>query len=104
MSDPNMLDVDDRAWSKALCDAMITSALASYLSGGGSEMRDLHAAVRAQALDVNTDDGLGAERWLLAMHHLAARSAGLIAELGRRMGRDPQDLWSEILLHINGNS
>lgn len=104
MSNPNMLDVDDRAWSKALGDAMITSALASYLSGGGAAMHDLHSAVRAQALDVNTADGLGAERWLLAMHHLAARSAGLIAELARRMERDPQDLWSEVLLRIHGNS
>lgn len=103
-TDPSMLTDADRAWAKALCDAMITSSLSFLHADQVADAADLYAAVRTQALEVRTDDLLGAERWFIAMFYLASRNAGFITQIATQMGRDPLELWSDVAMKTRHGS
>lgn len=86
----------DYKWANELADAMVTSTLAMSANNDRDEVRPLYEAVRALAFEVRTDDGLGQERWLLAMYYLAARSAGLLERVATLEAVDPSALWQAI--------
>jgi hypothetical protein len=96
---PDDLKPEDFEWSRGLCNAMITAALEMVESEDGSDepTKDVYASVRSLALDVRTDDFLGAERWLLTMFLLSARTVGVLKSLAQYQGVSPETAWQMIV-------
>lgn len=92
------LTAEDRQWARDLANSMITTALAMVEAEDVSATEALYAAVRSAALDMQTDDGLGAERWLLTMWFLAARSAGLLGRIAVLEDVPAKAAWQAVAL------
>ncbi len=93
------LTADDQQWARDLANSMITAALAMVDTEDLSAPDALFAAVRSAALDVRTSDGLAAERWMLTMWFLAARSAGLLGRIAEHEDVPAEAAWQAIVLH-----
>lgn len=93
------LTADDQQWARDLANSMVTAALAMIEAEDMAETDAIFAAVRSAALDVRTDDGLSAERWMLAMWFLAARSAGLLSRIAAHEDVPAEAAWQAMVLH-----